>query len=57
MKHFLKGLFFLICFCSSIGLSAAHVNDSYQAKLYFNSNDLEISDNVIYIERKRDAIP
>jgi hypothetical protein len=56
MKHFLKGLFFLICFCFSISLLAAHVNDSYQAKLYFNSNDLEISDNVIYIHLDNNLI-
>lgn len=59
MKHFLKGLFFLLCFFSSIGLSATSVNDScasYQAKLYFNSNDLEISDNVIYIHLENNLI-
>lgn len=60
MKHFLKGLFFLVCFFSSIGLSAAYVNDSpdpkYQAKLYFDSNDLEISDNVIYIHLENNLI-
>ncbi len=54
MKHFLKGLFFLICFFSSSGLSAAYVSDysdpTHQTKLYFNSNDLEISDNVIHIQ-------
>lgn len=48
MKHFLKGLFFLICVFSSMGLPAAYVSDSpasrYQAKLYFDTNDLEIKD-------------
>lgn len=56
MKHFLKRLFFLICFFSSISLSAAHVNDSDQAKLYFNSNDLEISDNAISIHLENNLI-
>ncbi len=53
MKHFLKGLFFLACFFSSTSLSAAYVNDSpapsYEAKLYFETNNLEIAENVIYI--------
>ena len=59
MKHSLKGLFFLICVFSSIGLSAAHVSDfalSYQAKLYFDSNDLEISDNIIYIHFENNLV-
>ena len=60
MKHFFKGLFFLICFFSSIGLSAAHVSDSpalrHQAKLYLDSNDLEIAENVIYIHLENNLI-
>ncbi len=60
MKHFIKGLFFLIYFFSSIALSAAHISDSsapsYQAKLYFDSNDLEISDNVIYVHLENNLI-
>lgn len=53
MNNCLKGLFFLLCFFSSTGLTAAdHIDSSipkYQAKLYFVSNDLEISENAIYI--------
>lgn len=60
MKHFLKGLFFLICVFSSVGLSAAHASEStdlrYQAKLYFDSSNLEISDNVIYIHLEDNLI-
>ena len=56
MKHFLKGLVFLICFCFFIGLSAAPTNDFCQAKLYFNSNDLELADNVIYIHLNNNLI-
>ena len=60
MKHILKGLLFLICFFSSIGLSAAYVTDStelsYQAKLYFDTSDLEIADSVIYIHLENNWI-
>lgn len=53
MKHFLKGMLFLICFSSFMNLSAACASNSptstHQAKLYFDANDLEIADNVIYI--------
>lgn len=45
MKYFLM----LICFCFSMSLSAAQINDRGQAKLYFTSNDVEVSDNVIYL--------
>ena len=60
MKYFLKGLFFLICFFSSINLSAAHLCDSFttdcQAKIYFDPNDLEISENIICIHLKNSLI-
>ena len=58
MKQFLKGLFFLICIFSSIGLSAAYDNDfaSDQGKLYFDSNDLEISDQIFYIHLENNLI-
>jgi hypothetical protein len=60
MNHFLKGLFFLIYFFSSSGLGAAHISDSstprYQAKLYFDSDDFEISDSVIYIHLENNLI-
>lgn len=60
MSHFLKGMFFLTCVFSSIVLSADHVNEStdlgYQAKLYFDSNNLEISANVIYIHLEDNLI-
>lgn len=60
MKHFLKGQIFLICFFSSMDLSAAYVNDSlaprYQAKVYFESNDLEIADNVISIHLENNFV-
>lgn len=53
MKYCLKGLFFLICFFSSMSLSAEYASDSSapigQAKVYFNADDLEIVDNAIYI--------
>lgn len=53
VKYFFKGIFLLICLSSFMSLSTACVSDSststYQAKLYFNTNDLEIADNVIYI--------
>jgi hypothetical protein len=60
MKHFLKGLFFLVCFFSSINLFAVHVSSlpapRYQAKLYFDSNDLGISENAIYIHLENNLI-
>ena len=59
MKHYLKGLFFLICFFSG-GLSASHVSDyaasTYQAKLYVDSKDVEITDSVIYIHLENNLI-
>lgn len=60
MKYFLKGLFFLIYFFSSVGLSAVNISDSldptFQTKLYFDSSDLEVSDNVIYIQLANNLI-
>ena len=53
MKYFFKRLFCLICLFSAIGLSIAHASDyptpRDQVKLYFDSNDLEIVENTIYI--------
>lgn len=51
MKNFFK-IFFLICSFYSISLSAVHASDFAtvdQAKLYFDSTDLVISDNIIYV--------
>lgn len=59
MKYFFKRLFFLICLFSSFGLSAAHDNDSaerYSAKVYFDSNDLVISNNIIYVQLENNLI-
>lgn len=56
MRHFLKNIVFLICFFSSTCLSATHLNNSYQAKLYFSSNNLEIYDSAIYIHLENTLI-
>lgn len=54
MNHFLKGILFLICFFSSISLSANEgifPAPDFQTKLYFGSGELEIADNMIYIHQ------
>ncbi len=59
MKHYLKGLFFLICFFSSSFLSAAYDNDSpptFSEKLYVDSKNVEITDNGIYIHLENHLI-
>lgn len=60
MKLFLQGLFFLVCFFSSVNVSAASMDESflseYQEKLYFDSSDLEIIDSAIYIHLENNLI-
>jgi hypothetical protein len=52
MKHKLKSLLTICCFTFT-GLSAGHLIESstiqYESKVYFDSSDLEITDDVIYI--------
>lgn len=52
MKNFLKFLLALTCFFSSTSLLAfanTSVIPNNQTKLYFDTNDLEIFNNVMYI--------
>lgn len=60
MKNFIKAIIFLICAFSSVSVFASHNDDSftpkYQDKLYFESNDLEISGNAIYIHLENNLI-
>lgn len=60
MKRFLNSLFFLICLFSSKGLSAAHVQNyaipKDQSKIYLNLNDLEVTENIIYIHLENNLI-
>lgn len=60
MKPFLKAFLFLICLFSSVSLSATLIDDyttfDHQAKLYFTANEVEISDNVIYLHLENTLI-
>jgi len=53
VKYFFNRFLLLICFFLPSSLSADCVNDpvvqEYEEKLYFDTNDLEIGDNLMYI--------